>query len=164
MVVRRKLFRWTLLLCAGLFSTMLILGQDRGQQRAGLIETQIKPATRNVVAPAPADLVAHPILTEVSITFTPPEPLITPKEKEEDQPRDQAASASVPAPDLRYVRANRANLRAGPGKEFPVRAKLSRGQPVELVPPGLEADGWILVKFEGARGYIAVDLLSDQAP
>jgi hypothetical protein len=161
MVVRRKLIRWTLLLCAGLFSSMLILGQDRGQQRLGLSVDHTSLATRNIVAPALAE---PPPVTKVSISFTPPEPLIAVPVRAEDKPAEQAASASVSKPVLRYVRSNRANLRAGPGKEFPVRAKLARGQSVELAPTANDENGWTFVKSDGARGYISSDLLSDQAP
>lgn len=164
MIVRLKLIKWTVLLCAGLFSTMLVLGRDQGQQRLGLTEQRSSLSTRNTVI-APAVKLADPLeQTRVSLAFAPAKPLITPPEKAQTSAPEQAASASVPEVVVMYVSANRANLRAGPGKDFAVRGKLKRGQAVELVAKDTGRGDWVLVRTEEARGYISSSLLTGQAP
>jgi hypothetical protein len=157
------MIRWTLLLCAGLFSAMLVLGQDRGQQRLGLVEARTTLATRNIVAPSVPHVAETTTVTQVSVSFSPTEPLIAPVNMGEDKATEQAASSSAAEPVLRFVRSNRTNLRAGPGKEFAVRGKLARGQKVELVGMERAENGWVLVRFDGVRGYVSADLLSDKA-
>lgn len=164
MLVRLKLIKWTLLLCAALFSTMLVLGQDSGQRRLGLVESRNTLSTRNTVI-APAVKPAAPLeQTNVSLVFAPAMPLIAPPEKIDEPAAEQAASTSTTEPVRMFVAANRANLRAGPGKEFAVRAKLRRGQAVELVASDLGQGDWVLVRTEAARGYISSGLLTNQAP
>lgn len=164
MNVRLKLIKWTLLLCAGLFCSMLVLGQDQGQERLGLKSARTTLATRNVVAPvevAPAQPMAE---TNVSLTFAPTEPLIAAPEPEKAPGVEQAASASGPEPVLMYVSAKRARLRAGPGKDYTTVAKLTHGQAVELVPTDLGLGDWILVRADGARGYISATVLTENVP
>jgi hypothetical protein len=142
----------TLLLCAGLFVVMLIGGADRGQQRFGLVE--LPKSTAVVRAPAedmPQDQPAPAI--EVA-TFAPEAPLIA-----------TAAAVQVDAAKLglRVIGSKSANVRSGPGKDFSVVGKLSRGESVTLVSQSDGPDGWSLIRIEGdgVEGYVATRLLAE---
>lgn len=65
----------------------------------------------------------------------------------------------APAAEIRLVRGNRVNMRAGPGKRNAVVARLSQGDPVEILEqPG---NGWVKgrVVDTGVTGWMAEFLL-----
>lgn len=151
------MIRLTLLLCGGLFFAMLIGGQDRGQQRFGLM-SQSEPGVG--VVEAPVAPVAEIAATKAA--FAPSQPVMAAPAVEE---------AVVPEPnaviptDGRFlqVTAKSANVRSGPGKDFAVVGRLTRGESVLVVAEGDGPDGWALIRIEGdgVEGYIAARLLSE---
>lgn len=62
--------------------------------------------------------------------------------------------------DIRKVRSNRVNLRAGPGTDFDVAGKLGRGDLVEVISDN--GDGWVKLRVEesGEIAWMADFLLS----
>ena len=143
------MIRMTLVLCVGLFVAMLIGGADRGQQRFGLVEL---PKSTAVVRAAPA-VEDQPDLTAEVAAFAPAAPLIA-------APAVQVVTANL---GVKVIGSKSANVRSGPGKDFNVISKLSRGESVTLVSQTDGPDGWSLIRIEGdgVEGYIANRLLAE---
>ena len=169
---------WKLLfvLAMGMFLTMLIGGQDRGQARQGLI-AQPEPAP--VVTAAsfdPDKLVPEPeppeaVALATFVPVAPPAPAIPafaaalPVEvAAEPTPEPETAVGAPPTLPVRFVRAGSINMRDGPSKRSAVIGRLKRNEAVSVV--GDAGDGWVLVRIEGdgAEGYVAARLLTDQEP
>lgn len=151
------MIRLTLLLCGGLFLAMLIGGQDRGQQRFGLMP-QSEPTV--VVVEAPLASVAEIAATKA--VFAPSQPVMDIPAVEETVVVEPGAV--IPAEGrLLQVTAKSANVRSGPGKDFDVVGRLVRGESVLVVAEGDGPDGWALIRIEGdgVEGYIAARLLSE---
>lgn len=130
---------------------MLIGGQDRGQQRFGLMA---QPKTTQVVMAQPEpEALATPQVQPVS--FAPKLPLMTPQ-----QPTSESDEA---AGKILYVAAASANVREGPGKTHAVLGRLRRGEAVLLVAGGQQTEGWSLIRIEGdgIEGYVASGLLRE---
>lgn len=163
MIVGLKLFKWTVLLGLGLFSSMLVLGQDNGQRRLGLRQAVEQQVVHQIVQPKAVAPEALPKpTTEVSLAFAPEKPLIAPPQ--DASAEEVAGSGSETTLPVKYIAAKRANLRAGPGKNYEIQAKLTWGQRVELVPSGHGDGDWVLVRTDDARGYISASLLTDKTP
>ena len=64
--------------------------------------------------------------------------------------------------DIRAVDANRVNMRAGPGTNFGVLAKLTRGTEAEILEEN--DDGWVRLRVtdSGQVGWMAARLLSEK--
>jgi uncharacterized protein YgiM (DUF1202 family) len=64
---------------------------------------------------------------------------------------------------VKVIGSKSANVRSGPGKDFNVVSKLSRGESVTLVSQTDGPDGWSLIRIEGdgVEGYIASRLLAE---
>ncbi|KAF0174991.1 MAG: SH3 type 3 domain-containing protein [Rhodobacteraceae bacterium] len=151
------MIRLTLLLCGGLFLALLIGGQDRGQQRFGLMP-QSEPTV--VVVEAPLASVAEIAATKAA--FAPSQPVMDIPVVEETVVVEPGAV--IPAEGrLLQVTAKSANVRSGPGKDFDVVGRLVRGESVLVVAEGDGPDGWALIRIEGdgVEGYIAARLLSE---
>lgn len=149
-----------ILLCGTLFLTMLIGGQDRGQLRFGLMA---EPDVRQQEPVKRAAISSQPAQTAVTIVvFAPSEPVMAiPAESVE------MVESLPPAPEVvlkvLYIDAKSVNVREGPGKDFPVVARLSRGVAVQAL-TGLDGpQGWTRIRIEGdgLEGYIASNLLSE---
>lgn len=170
------MIRLVLLLGAGLFAVMLIGGQDRGQLRYGLMAPKDAPVIAAVAAPVNPPVVAdkaagpetaaapvYPIPAPIEeVSFAPAEPVMA------AQPATVETAAALPQPtsdatNVRFVAANSVNVREGPGTDFGVVSRLSRGEAVLVVSAGTGPDGWSLIRIEGdgVEGYIASRLLSD---
>lgn len=151
------MIRLTLLLCGGLFFAMLIGGQDRGQQRFGLMP-QSEPDV--VVVEAPVGPVAETAATQAA--FAPSQPVMAAPAVEETVVADPGAVIPSEGRFLQ-VTAKSANVRSGPGKDFDVVGRLTRGESVLVVAEGDGPDGWALIRIEGdgVEGYIAARLLSE---
>jgi uncharacterized protein YgiM (DUF1202 family) len=145
------MIRMTLVLCVGLFVAMLIGGADRGQQRFGLVEL---PKSTAVVRAATVVMdQEQPDLTAEVAAFSPEAPLIA-------LPATQVAAANL---GVKAIGSKSANVRSGPGKDFDVVSKLSRGESVTLVSQAEGADGWSLIRIEGdgVEGYVANKLFAE---
>lgn len=152
----RPMFRLMALLSGGIYVAMLVGGQDRGQQRFGLME---KPAAPQVVQVAEAAAV-EPTAAVVQAAFVPEKPVMV-------QP---AAPVEVAAPvvdatplHVMYIAAASANVREGPGKDHAVVGRLTQGEAVSVVVAGEGPEGWTLIRIEGdgLEGYIASRLLTE---
>jgi uncharacterized protein YgiM (DUF1202 family) len=180
------MIRLTILLCAALFFSMYVMGEDRGQMRQGLIEgekeaaiqaakaalaEQATPAAQdevasqsNVVTPArPVQTAASPDQGVVTIAFSPSTPVVsqtTPAPK----PAEIVPAATDVTPSegrLMYVSGRSVNVRRGPSTREAVVGRLTRGEAVTVV--WVEDNGWARIRVEGdgIDGYMAMDFLTD---
>lgn len=155
------MIRLMVLLCAGLFLAMLIGGQDRGQQRFGLIaQPQQDRTVVKAAVPAPVAPATKAAPTEAA--FVPSQPVMAaPALAETAAP--PPADTALTAGHILQVTAKSANVRSGPGTDFEVVSRLTRGESVLVVAEGDGPDGWSLIRIEGdgMEGYIASRLLSE---
>lgn len=157
------MIRLMVLLCAGLFLAMLIGGQDRGQQRFGLI-AQPQPDAVISAATLPAAAAATAKAATSEAAFAPSQPVMAAPVLVEAAAQPPA-SADTPLAEGRILQvgAKSANVRSGPGTDFEVVSRLTRGESVLVVAEGDGPDGWSLIRIEGdgVEGYIATRLLSE---
>ena len=166
------MIRLLVLLGAGLFAAMLIGGQDRGQLRFGLMPAPkppvVRPADQVVTANQTADPVTavepvKPTPAPVEqVNFGPAEPIMSTS----PPVADIAETLPEPAPEaakIMFIAANSVNVREGPGKDFGVVSRLSRGEAVLVVSAAEGPEGWSLVRIEGdgVEGYVASRLLTE---
>jgi len=78
----------------------------------------------------------------------------------EPLPEEQTASAPPTAADLREVTGDTVNLRDGPGTNFNVVDRLSRGTVISVLDTG--PDGWVYVEINGLTGWMSSDFLGPQ--
>ncbi|MEO5614830.1 MAG: SH3 domain-containing protein [Cypionkella sp.] len=163
------MFKLTFFLCAGLFTAMYFGGADRGQQRFGLVE---KPRVVTApVADAPAVVVDVPaviatpaVIPVTEAAFVPEAPLmVTPAVAEATAAPVATEAAAIESGVLMVVNTKSANVRSGPGKDYDVVGRLTRGDSVLVVAQGEGSDGWSLIRIEGdgIEGYIATRLLAE---
>jgi hypothetical protein len=69
----------------------------------------------------------------------------------------QTAAAAPGAADLREVTGDTVNLRDGPGTNFNVVDRLTRGTVISLLDTG--PDGWVYVEIGGLTGWMSSDFL-----
>ena len=113
---------------------------------------------------------AAPVELATFVPVAPPAPAVP-------APVIKVAAAQPAAPDVvvetppvlpvlpvRYVKAGSVNMRDGPSTRSAVIGRLTRNEAVSLV--GDAGDGWVLIRIEGdgAEGYVAARLLTDQEP
>ncbi len=170
------------LLAAGMFLTLLIGGEDKGQTRQGLIGVTSAPAVERpvvkaaAVAPAADVKLANfaPVTMTVRQLAPPPVPAkransVIPGQFVIDgapqaAPVVEAAAEAAPALPVMYVSSNSVNVRQGPSTDYEVVGRLTRAEAVTVVSPA--QDGWvkIVIEGDGLEGYIAARLLSDRDP
>ncbi|MDR7123463.1 SH3 domain-containing protein [Pseudotabrizicola sp. 4114] len=151
------MIRLLLLLCAGIFVTLQIVGQDRGQTRFGLMADDRQPVRTPMVRVAePAPVQAASGAGIVPAVFAPAQPLITPVA----QPKAVEAAVTV-AEDVKYVTGRSVNVRSGPSTQNAVVGRLTRGEAVSVISD--EGNGWARVRVEGdgIDGYMAISFLAD---
>lgn len=182
---------WKLLtvLCAGMFLTLLIAGEDKGQVRLGLHADAEKAgaAPVRVVATGPASDADKRVPLREAVAQNAAPPSVAPSgeavftlsgfDPQADAPMLQPApvqmAVEVAAPELEpvaaalpmmWVRATSANVRRGPTTSSPVVGNLRWGEAVSIVETG--PDGWMRVRLEGdgVDGYMAARLLTDSVP
>lgn len=158
------MFKLTFFLCAGLFAAMYFGGVDRGQQRFGLVEKPRVAAVTVVDTPEVAADVAEvtPAATPVTeAAFVPETPLMITPAVATAAPAVAVATAEPGV--LMVVSSKSANVRSGPGKDYDVIDRLTRGELVLVVAQGEGPDGWSLIRIEGdgVEGYIASRLLRE---
>jgi hypothetical protein len=174
------MFKLTALLCAAMFSVLLIAGEDRGQMRPGLANAPL-PTAADValiaetapIAPAdaaPADVasVSAPVIVDAPAS---PETLPVTAESvfslatfANDAPVVAAAPVPQTAGGLAYVDAASVNVREGPGTANAVLTRLSRGEAVTIV--STDDTGWARIRLEGdgLEGFMSMEFLSATAP
>lgn len=171
------MIRLTLLLCAGLFAALQFGGEDRGQVRFGLvaqpkavetvaIAAEASPA---VMVDASTHLAAQPVVIHQQVvisdisnaSFVPEKPvMVAPAVPEQDLTN----AATTPKVDrIMKVNANSANVRGGPGTDYSVMGKLTRGEAVMVVADAETPEGWSHIRIEGdgIDGFIATRLLTE---
>ncbi|WP_050524104.1 SH3 domain-containing protein [Pseudorhodobacter wandonensis] len=184
------MFKLLSLLAAGMFVTLLIGGEDRGQSRQGLIGVAQNPVERPVVREAKvAPVKAIPVKPAPTanlalISFTPAKVqkparatstiagefvLSEPKQIAITQavapPETVVPEAVVPeAAPIMYVNSRSVNVRQGPSTDYEVVGRLVRAEAVSVIAP--EVDGWVRIAIEGdgLEGFIAARLLSQTDP
>ena len=163
------MFKLTFFLCVGLFTAMYFGGVDRGQQRFGLVEKPRVVATPVAdvplgVADPPAGIAVPAVIPVTEAAFMPEAPLMVTSAVAESTAVPVAAQAvAVESVVLMVVNPKSANVRSGPGKDFDVVGRLTRGDSVLVVVRGEGADSWSLIRIEGdgIEGYIATRLLTE---
>lgn len=80
-----------------------------------------------------------------------------------DQVTDPVAIWTVPAADIREVTGTRVNMRDGPGTIYPILARLTIGQEVEVL--GDSGTGWLRLRMMPGRqiGWVSASLVSKAA-
>lgn len=154
------------LLCGTLFLTMLIGGQDRGQLRFGLMA---EPEVRQQEPVQQVAIINEPVQSAVmAAVFAPSEPVMVVLAAPVIETASvQIAEPTPAAPEVTlkvlYVDAPSVNVREGPGKDFSIVAKLSRGEAVQAVTETDGPVGWTRIRIEGdgLEGFIATNLLAD---
>jgi hypothetical protein len=163
------MFKLTFFLCVGLFTAMYFGGVDRGQQRFGLVEkprvvaAPVADAPLGVADP-PAGIAASEVIPVTEAAFVPEAPLMITSAVADSTAAPVAAQAvAVESGVLMVVNTKSANVRSGPGKDFVVVGRLTRGDSVLVVVRGEGADSWSLIRIEGdgIEGYIATRLLTE---
>ena len=151
----------------------MVLGEDRGQKRYGLMLADQAPQPEPVVA---EPVVAEPAETE-RVVFIRAQTVMKPTEVTAPAPQPQAApepqielvaapAANLPAPLIEdgalFVATTGANVRSGPGKSYGVLDSLAAGEQVLVVADDNPADGWARIRLEGdgVDGYVAERLLT----
>ena len=163
------MFKLTFFLCAGLFTAMYFGGVDRGQQRFGLVEKPRVVAAPVadaplIVADPPAVIAVAAVIPVTEAAFMPEAPLMVTSAVADSTAAPVAAQAvAVESGVLMVVNTKSANVRSGPGKDFDVVGRLTRGDSVLVVVQGEGADSWSLIRIEGdgIEGYIATRLLTE---
>ena len=158
------MFKYLVILAAAFYATLLIGGEDRGQQRMGLQGAyDTSPAPAPVIAKAPE---IAPAQTAAAETVAPADSLrILPR------PTDSAATLqpatltpeAPPADDLRVITAEAANVRDGASRNAAVIGRLENGEVVRI----LETTGdWVHIRIEGdgIDGYVHRRLISTEPP
>ncbi|WP_103332437.1 SH3 domain-containing protein [Pseudotabrizicola formosa] len=180
------MIRMLLVLCAGLYLTLQIGGQDKGQMRFGLAEAARAPA-RDVAAPSEAmateERVNRPSATGaafaepatlppqtpapsdaavIPVTFGTSQPIMQPRAVQARS--DAATTPSATDGKLWYVTGRSVNVRSGPSTRNEVLGRLTRGEAVTVV--AMEDNGWARVRMEGdgIDGFMSMSFLSDSAP
>ncbi|MDO9639540.1 MAG: SH3 domain-containing protein [Pseudotabrizicola sp.] len=162
------MIRMLLLLCAGLFLTLQIGGQDRGQKRLGLVEAANAPvrvALPVVEDSAPLGAAAEAAVMPVSFgTAQPVMMQSAPADVAQVSENAADTGATVTGATVRYVSAQAVNVRVGPSTRDAVMDTLRRGEAVTVV--GVESNGWARVRVEGdgIDGFMSMSFLSDTAP
>jgi hypothetical protein len=175
------MIRLVLLLCGSIYFALMVLGEDHGQKRYGLMlaDQQPKPAlaqkpTSDEVVQAvfiPAQTVMEPAKV-ASVAATAPEPPTPETTAPASEPDVTLATADVvttpplPEPEipggtLFTVASRQVNVREGPGKNFSVVGSLTKGEQVLVVQDENPVEGWSKVRMEGdgIEGYVASYLL-----
>ncbi|MFN3723370.1 MAG: SH3 domain-containing protein [Paracoccaceae bacterium] len=168
------MIRLLLLLCAGLFLTLQIGGQDRGQTRFGLLEAQKTPvftgANTDVQPPKPAvaddqgNVLVLDGTASVSaagqiapVVFVPAQPLIPPVAQTETPVRPATSNDPI----VKYVTGRSVNVRSGPSTRDAVMGRLTRGEAVSVM--SVDDGGWarVLIEGDGIDGYMSTSFLAD---
>lgn len=179
------MFKLLSLLAAGMFVTLLIGGEDRGQSRQGLIGVVQNPAERPVVREAKvAPVKAIPVKPAPTanlalISFTPAKVQKPARATSTiagefvlSEPKQIAITQAVAPPEtvvpeaapIMYVNSRSVNVRQGPSTDYEVVGRLVRAEAVSVIAP--EVDGWVRIAIEGdgLEGFIAARLLSQTDP
>jgi hypothetical protein len=85
------------------------------------------------------------------------EPVLNTGEPEPLPQEEQTASAPPAAANLREVTGDSVNLRDGPGTNFNVVDRLSRGTVISVLDSG--PGGWVYVEINGLTGWMSSDFL-----
>jgi uncharacterized protein YgiM (DUF1202 family) len=173
------MLKLTLTLCATLFLVMLIGGQDRGQMRPGLAGAvqateEVRPAPQPAAVavatpePDPQDQApaAIPVVVEAQPEAAPPvedaaNPVFSLANYGDDATAPTETSPTA-GDGIAVVDARSVNVRSGPGTDFDVLTRLSRGEEVAVI--GDAGNGWNLIRIEGdgIEGYVSSEYLAQQ--
>jgi hypothetical protein len=179
------MFKLLSLLAAGMFVTLLIGGEDRGQSRQGLIgvaqnpverpvvrEAKVAPVKAIPVKPAPTANVALISFTPVRVQEPAKSTSTIAGEFVLSEPKKIAITQAVALPEavvpeaapIMYVNSRSVNVRQGPSTAYEVVGRLVRAEAVSVIAP--EVDGWVRIAIEGdgLEGFIAARLLSQTDP
>ena len=167
------MFRYLLFGGLGIYLVLLIGGEDRGQERAGLRGAYAIDLAMPVAAEAPAPTAT--LTATPAPRSAPPADTIRILPMAETTPTpavlEQAAAPAEPAFNdfntptviLRTVTADAANVRNAASRSATVIGRVERGEVVQLVE---EVGDWVHVRIEGdgVEGFVHRSLLSDEAP
>ena len=170
------MIRLVLLLCAGLYFGLLVLGEDHGQKRYGLmmadaLSTPTPPPERT--AAEVVFIPAQPVMPPVAVAAeTPVVARAVPRADPPPAAAEAAPVASAPLPEpeipggaLFTVASRQVNVRQGPGTNHAVIGNLSNGEQVLVVVEENPVAGWSHVRLEGdgIDGFVATRFLTRTA-
>lgn len=185
------MLRLTAILCAALYVTFLVGGEDRGQKRMGLIEGELEAAQIAMAQAAAQDQAARAVASAVapeaqpsrtiqtnrdaqviSVAFAATEPVVTPVlQPVAVTQSDVSAQATIvdavftedSAETVMYVTGRSVNVRSGPSTSDDVLARLTRGEAVTIV--ALQDNGWAQIRIEGdgVEGFMSLDFLTESS-
>ncbi|WP_434614921.1 SH3 domain-containing protein [Tabrizicola sp. M-4] len=164
------MFRYLLFFSIGLYLTLLIGGEDRGQLRAGLrgeyaidlTPPALPPVTTAEAEEPPAATLASTAPTDTirilpaperpepaSLTLAPSEPAL--------------ALLEDPALPMGTITAQAANVRAGAGGSAAIIGRVERGEIVQIVE---QVGDWMHVRIEGdgVEGFVHRSLIAEAGP
>ncbi|AWB47407.1 hypothetical protein HYN69_01795 [Gemmobacter aquarius] len=164
------MFRLLVLLCASLYSSMVIFGDGPARTaRFAVEQASDAPAISGIrVLPAPKPVVRATAPQEVSLAaYTPTAPSQATPDTLTDTLTDSALSADANLPanvQLRWITAGTANVRSEPNKRSALAGKVGLGEAVYLM--WAEPNGWMRVRSAtgDVTGFVHKSLLTDQAP
>lgn len=162
------MFRYLVFFSATFYLTLLIGGEDRGQQRMGL-----KGAYDVALAPPLPAPEAEAETQTAATTTTPSDTLriLPAPDRATIQPASLTSTAAQPAfndfnnptATLRYITADAANVRDAASRSGAVIDRVERGEIVQLVE---EVGDWVHIRIEGdgIDGFVHRRLISTDAP
>jgi uncharacterized protein YgiM (DUF1202 family) len=176
------MFKLLSVLAAGMFLTLLIGGENKGQTRQGLAGVQA-PADRPVLRKTAANTAPAAAVTP-DVTLANFAPVVVQKPSTQQMATATIAGSFVVQPvkaeavaavtestpevtsnmPVMYVSSSSVNVRQGPSTDYDVVGRLTRAEAVTIVSP--EEDGWVQISIEGdgLTGFIAARLLTDTDP
>lgn len=188
------MFRLSVLLCAAIFVTLLIAGEDKGQLRPGLaaavaVGEEIVILERRRAPPVVRAPEAEPVLAGAApvvepavetASYTPPpepqaarkaapEPVFTLSALPTTTMDMEEIPAAEPEPaaasgDVWYVTADTVNVRQGPSTGTSVVDKLTWGEAVTVSFEPGSEWAHVRIEGDGLEGYVALRFLSPEAP
>lgn len=165
------MFRYLIFGGLGIYLVLLIGGEDRGQERAGLrgayaidvaqpIPTEPPPsATFIAEAPAPATTLLADTIRILPMAEVTPMPAVLEQASAPAEP----SVAALDTLDLRSITAEAANIRDAASRSGAVIGRLQRGEVVQMVE---RVGDWVHVRIEGdgVEGFVHRSLISESSP
>ena len=160
-------FKLLLTLTAFLYAAFVVLGEDRGQTRLGLVPVPAAAPVEMVVDEAKPILIAAvkapaPTLPRQPIRVLPrPETAPLPVIARPEPVEPEVTEAPL---NLRWITANTANVRARASRNSALTGKAERGQEVLVL--WEEPNGWVRIRVEGdgLDGFVHKSLLTETPP
>jgi hypothetical protein len=162
------MFRYLLFFGTAFYLTLLLGGEDRGQQRMGLRGAYDVAAAPAMPAPEPETVSATQTVAAtpsdtLRILPAPGDAVVQQASMSDETTEPAFNDFNNPTVTLRYITADAANVRDAASRNGVVIGRVERGEIVQLVE---EAGDWMRIRIEGdgVDGYVHRRLISNDAP